>query len=72
MKNEKMIILIQVLERGNDYLVYTLMGAELQETTVCHAEENNHINEVTETIFDQNKTCCWPNFQFSLTPIKQL
>lgn len=54
MKNEKMIILIQILERGNDYLVYTIKGAELQETTVCHAEENNNINEVTEAIFDKN------------------
>jgi len=39
-----MIILTQILERGNDYVVFTLKGAELQETTVCHAEENENIN----------------------------
>jgi hypothetical protein len=43
-----------VLERGNDYLIYSIKGAELQETTVCHSEENNYINEVTESIFDNN------------------
>jgi len=39
-----MIALIQILERGNNYLAYTLKGTELQETTVCHAEENENIN----------------------------
>ena len=29
MKNEKMIILIQVLEKGNNYMVYTVKGTEL-------------------------------------------
>ena len=29
MKNEKMIALIQILERGNNYVVYTLKGTEL-------------------------------------------
>lgn len=43
-----MIILIQVLERGNDFIVFSSKGAELQETTSCHAEENEYINEVTE------------------------
>ena len=44
MKNEKMIAMIQVLEKGNNYIVYTIKGTELQETTVCHAEENENIN----------------------------
>ena len=52
MKNEKMIILLQVLERGNNYVMVAVKGNELQETTVCHAEENERINEVTEEIFD--------------------
>lgn len=51
LKNEKMIALIQVIERGNNYVVYTLKGTELQETTVCHAEENANINEISEEIF---------------------
>jgi len=29
MKNEKMILLIQVLERGNDFILYTVKAAEL-------------------------------------------
>ena len=70
MKNEKMIILLQVLERGNDFIVFTSKGAELQETTVCHAEENEHINEVMENVFDKGK--CNPAFSFSLAPLKQL
>ena len=53
MKNEKMIILIQVQERGNDFIVFTSKGAELQETTTCHAEENAYINEVMEAVFDR-------------------
>lgn len=52
MKNEKMIVLIQVLERGTDYVIITVKGTELQETTVCHAEENDNINKITEEIFD--------------------
>ena len=39
-----MIILLQVLEQGNNYMIYTIKGTELQETTVCHAEENENIN----------------------------
>ena len=61
MKNEKMIILIQVLERGNDFIAFTSKGAELQETTVCHDEENAHINEVIEEIFEHN-------FDFTILP----
>ena len=48
MKNEKMIVLIHVLERGNNYALLTVKGTELQETTVCHAEENERINNTTE------------------------
>lgn len=44
MKNEKMIVLVQVLERGNNYVVFVVKGTELQETTICHAEENDNIN----------------------------
>lgn len=68
MKNEKMIALIQILERGNNYVVYTLKGTELQETTVCHAEENENINNITEDIFKNKKTLC--NLNFSLSPVK--
>lgn len=65
-----MIILLQVLERGNDFIVFTSKGAELQETTVCHAEENEHINEVTEAVFDKGKF--YPHLNFSLAPLKQV
>lgn len=51
LKNEKMIALIQIVERGNNYLVYVLKGTELQETTVCHAEENGNINTIAEDVF---------------------
>ena len=71
MKNEKMIMLIHVLERGNDYTVFTVKGSELQETTVCHAEENANINEITKEIFENNRKCA-PNYAFALSPIKQL
>ncbi|CDW89360.1 pecanex-like protein 4 [Stylonychia lemnae] len=69
-KNEKMIGLIQILERGNNYLVYTMKGTELQETTVCHAEENENINQISEHIFKNRKIGCF--FPFSLSPIKQM
>ena len=29
LKNEKMIALIQIVERGNNYIVYALKGSEL-------------------------------------------
>ena len=51
-------------------MVYTLKGTELQETTVCHAEENDNINTISEEIFKQGKSMC--NFNFSLSPIKQV
>ena len=63
-----MIILVQLLERGNDYVAFTMKGAELQETTVCHAEENENINQVTESIFGKRQSAC--NFTFSLAPVK--
>lgn len=46
-----MIMLIQILEKGKDYFSYTIKGAELQETTVCHAEENANINDISKAIF---------------------
>jgi len=49
-------------------MVYTLKGTELQETTVCHAEENENINQISEDIFKNKKRSC--NFNFSLSPIK--
>jgi len=70
LKNEKMIALIQIVERGNNYVVYSLKGTELQETTVCHAEENDRINTVCEEVFKNGEHSC--NFNFSLSPIKQI
>ncbi len=70
LKNEKMIALIQILERGNNYTVYTLKGAEFQETTICHSEENNNINVISEDIFKNGKLRC--NLPFSLSPVKQI
>lgn len=29
LKNEKMIMLMQIIERGNDYVIYNVKGAEL-------------------------------------------
>jgi len=84
MKNEKMIILLQVLERGNNYVMVTVKGTELQETTVCHAEENERINEITEEIFDgkggkqgsgggnENMKLMNPHPAFSLAALKQI
>mmetsp|Transcript_26744 Transcript_26744/g.25762 ORF Transcript_26744/g.25762 Transcript_26744/m.25762 type:complete len:717 (+) Transcript_26744:491-2641(+) len=70
LKNEKMIILVQVLEYGNNYLAYTMKGTELQETTVCHAEENENINQISEAIFKNKANPL--NYAFSLTPVKQV
>lgn len=48
----------------------TIKGTELQETTVCHAEENENINNVTEEWFKKRNRN--PEFNLSLTPIKQI
>ena len=50
-KGEKMIILIQVIERGCNHLVVDIRGTELQEMTVCNAEEMNGITEESELTF---------------------
>lgn len=74
MKNMKMIILVQVLERADGFIVFTTKCSELQETTICHAQENEHINEVISEVFnpnpDQAKTCVDPQILFSLSPIR--
>ena len=63
------------MERGNDFIVFTSKGAELQETTVCHAEENEHINEVMDDAFpkqDKSDAVIDPHVLFSLAPLKQV
>lgn len=70
LKNEKMIILLQILERGNNYVVFTIKGGELQETTVCHAEENERIIETTESMFDRKERPL--NYLFSLSGLSQI
>ena len=65
-----MIILIQVLERGNKYVIISVKGTELQETTVCHAEENGNINDITEKWFEKFQRS--PEIAFSLSPLKQV
>lgn len=61
-----MIVLFQVLERGNNYVVLQIKGTELQETTICHAEENERINNIAENIAKGNREI---NFAFSLAPM---
>jgi len=61
LKNEKMILLLQIC-------VYTVKGTELQETTVCHAEENSNINEILKDVVE-NKSCN-PYYTFSLSPVR--
>ena len=70
LKNEKMIISVQVLERADGFVVFTSKGAELQETTICHAEENENINEVMKKVFENKQID--PQFLFSLSPIRQV
>ena len=59
-----------MLERADGFVVFTSKGAELQETTICHAEENEHINEVMKKVFDNKQID--PQFLFSLSPIRQV
>ena len=72
LKNEKMIILIQVLERGDGFVSFTSKGAELQETTICHAEENENINEVMKKVWNKDSREVDPQVLFSLSPIRQV
>lgn len=51
-------------------MVLSIKGTELQETTVCHAEENGNINTITEQWFDKRKRS--PEVNFSLSPLKQI
>lgn len=63
-----MIVLIQVLERGHNFLYFSAKGAELQETTVCHAEENGRMNDEVEQLFERKQRNA--NVAFSLSPMK--
>jgi len=71
-------MMLNILERGNDYVLYNLKGAELQEVTSCHDEENGYIGEVLESVFEPNKETVTkfglidPRFNFSLSPIKTI
>jgi len=75
MKNEKMIVFIQILERGNNYVTYSIKGTELDETTVCHAEEQGEINETSKALFSgegSSSGLVKPGFLYALSPIKQV
>ena len=48
----------------------SIKGSELQETTVCHAEENENINKITEELFDKKERKV--NYEFSLSALKQV
>ena len=73
MKNLKMIILVHVLERADGFIVFTTKCSELQETTICHAQENEHINEVIDETFGEKASLCVsPQVLFSLSPIRQI
>ena len=37
---------------------------------MCHAEENENINQISEDVFKHGRNNC--NFNFSLSPIKQI
>ena len=53
LKMEKYIkIVFQVLEKGNDYSVYSLKGMELQETS-CHNLEATRVDDIFNKTFDQ-------------------
>ena len=65
-----MIALVQVLEKGNNYMIYTIKGTELQEMTVCHAEESENLNNIGESIFKQNKINT--NYAISVSPFKEV
>lgn len=53
LKNEKMLMLIQILEKGQGYMIYSVKGSELNETTICHAEELEFINQVDKEVFEE-------------------
>lgn len=70
LKNSQMIMLVQVLERGSGFVVISVKGTELLETTICHAEELQNINNIDEDLFERGKRSL--NYAFALSPIRQL
>jgi hypothetical protein len=66
-----MILLASILEKGKDYFVYGFKGAELQETTVCHAEENSNINDISKEVFEEGNSRRG-GYTFSLLPIREV
>ena len=42
----------KILEKGNDYAVYSLKGMELQETS-CHNLEATRVDDIFNKTFDQ-------------------
>ena len=61
-------MLIQVVERGKNFMTICVRGTELQETTVCHAEENGFINETLKDVWEGRNSSS-PHWTFSLSPL---
>ena len=51
-RHDDRIMWIQVLERGNGYMVYKLKGMELQETS-CHSVEATKMDELIQMTFER-------------------
>lgn len=65
-----MVMVIQVLERGVNHIVCEIRGTELQEMTVCHAEEINAINDESKASFEEKKFKVKPGY--ALSPLTDL
>jgi len=56
--------IIQILERGESYLIFTLRGLESQDMTSCHNVEACSLN----LIIEDSNNCLNTNYFSSLQP----
>lgn len=75
LKCENMVMLMSVLERGQDYLLYCLRGAQFSDIA-GNPVENGAMNEIIEDVFEPNRAsppkmgCVNGRVSNALNPIK--
>lgn len=77
LKCDNMVMLMSVLERGQDYILYCMRGAQFSDV-VENPVEIGAINEIIEEVFEPGKErpkkigCINARFSNALYPIKEM
>jgi hypothetical protein len=53
----KYIAMVYIMERGENYMVLSFKGLELQDTTSCHNVESQTFENIIEKHFEKRQSC---------------